>query len=170
MSANLLGRHLKFGSGLIHQFPWPEKFNHFIYVMKAIQSFLIVALIAVVAVGCGKVEKILPKKDGKWKTTKQEQRYYENDVLQSTTTDITTTSFTFQKDGTGSLVDNGSTDAFTWSVNSDNDEITLCQDFGGVSICFTYDIVESKSTTQVWFGEIVDGSDRTEMDIELERE
>ena len=138
--------------------------------MKTIQSFLIVALIAVVAVGCGKVEKVLPKKDGTWKTTKQEQRDYENDVLQSTTTAITTTKFTFQDDGTGSYVDDGTTSAFTWSVNDDNDKITVCEEFGGISFCFTYDVIESKGSSQVWYGEIVDGTSRTELDLEMERE
>jgi hypothetical protein len=138
--------------------------------MKTIQSFLIVALIAVVAVGCGKAEKILPKKGGTWKVTKQEQRDYQNDVLQTTTSAITTTDFTFQDDGTGTYVDGGETSAFTWTVNDDNDKITICEVFGGISFCFTYDIIESKSNNQIWYGELVDGTDRTEFDIEMERE
>jgi hypothetical protein len=137
--------------------------------MKTIQSFIVVALIAIVAVGCGKVEKILPKKDGTWKVTKQEQREYQNDVLQSTDTEITTTEMTFQKDGSGTYVEGGSSFTFNWSVNDDNDKLDFCQDFGGASICVTYDIVESSANAQTWYLEIVDGSDRTEFDLELER-
>ncbi len=149
--------------------PWSEKFNHFYFIMKTIHSFIVVALIAIVAVGCGKVEKILPKKDGTWKVTKQEQRDYQNDVLQSTDTEITITEMVFKKDGSGTYVDGGTTYAITWSVNDDNDEFTMCEDFAGASVCFTYDIIESKSDSQVWFLELSDGNDRTEVDIELER-
>jgi hypothetical protein len=138
--------------------------------MKTIQSFFLIALIAIVAVGCGKVEKILPKKDGVWKVTKQEYRSYENDVLQLTETDITVTSYTFKDDGSGTYLEGGVNTAFTWSINSDNDKITLCQDFLGVSICFTYDILESSGKAQEWFLSIVDGTSRDEYNVNLERE
>ena len=137
--------------------------------MKTIHSFLAVALIAIVAVGCGKVEKILPKKDGTWTTTKQVEREYENDVLQSTDDTISVSEFTFQDDGSGTYVEGGASYAFTWSVNDDNDEISVCESFSGVSFCFTYDIVESSKDAQKWYGEIVDDNFRTELELELAR-
>jgi hypothetical protein len=138
--------------------------------MNTVKSFLLIALIAIVAVGCGKVEKILPKKDGVWKVVKQEQRIYENNVLVETLTDISVTSFTFKDDDSGTYVDDGTTYPFTWSVNDDNDEISLCETDSGVSICLAYTILESDNKTQEWFLTIADDSIRTEFNINLERE
>jgi hypothetical protein len=141
--------------------------------MKSVKSFAIVALVAIVAVACGKVEKILPKKDGLWVGTSQTVASYVNDSLTSTVTETDSLGQAFfEKDGTGYSADfqgNNKVD-FTWSVNDDNDKITLTDTSGFAVI---YDILESSNKAQKWFGtiSITVGSDvyKTEITSEMER-
>lgn len=141
--------------------------------MKSVKSFAIVALVAIVAVACGKVEKILPKKDGLWQATSQTVASYTNDSLTSTVTQTDSLGQSyFDKEGTGYSTDfqgNNKT-TFTWAVNDDNDVITITDTSG---FAMAYDILESSNKAQKWFGTIsvTVGTDvyKTEITGEMER-
>ncbi len=141
--------------------------------MRAFKVLTLTVLLAIVAVGCSKVEKILPKKEGTWKTTSSVSRVYVNSALDTT---ITTTSglvdtYKFEKDGIGTYTDADTSVAFTWAVNDDQDEVTMCFDFAGLQICSKSTVLESEKDKQVWTStDKVDGDvDWTETDATLER-
>lgn len=123
--------------------------------MKAsVKALALAMLVALVAVGCSKVEKILPKKDGKWKQTSAKYDWYNNNTLDSSWTETATDSadvWEFLKDGVGNIISTDTTTAFTWSVNDDNDVVTICQSFSGLSFCVAMDVLESEKNKQVWF-------------------
>ena len=118
--------------------------------MKSFKFLAIVAIMAIVAVGCGKVEKILPKKDGRWAGKSADVKVYFDDVL--TFSEVTTDSLgesIFEKDGTGTMIDaEGGESAFTWSVNDENDVITITDTS---NTPMAYDILESEKDLQTWF-------------------
>jgi|GEM_PF-2155024 hypothetical protein len=119
--------------------------------MKAFKSLFLVAVLGIVAVGCGKVENILPKKDGLWVGVSSTTESYVNDSLVST--EVQTDSLGqlfFAKDGTGYSTDTDGSNRtdFTWSVNEENDQITLT-DTSGVPL--VYDILESSNSAMTWF-------------------
>lgn len=121
---------------------------------SSVKALLLATLVAFVAVGCSKVEKILPKKDGKWKQTSAKYEYYVNGTLDSTWTETATDSadvWEFLKDGMGNIISTDTTLPFTWSVNDDNDKVTICFDFLGLQICSTSEVLESSKNKQVWF-------------------
>jgi hypothetical protein len=131
-------------------------------------------MVAVAAVGCKKVEKILPKKDGTWKATSITYYEYENSSLDTTYTETNNPEiYTFEKDGTGTISDGTDTANTTWEVNDDNDVIKLCAAFPGSSIyfCTDYDILESDKDRQVWRGSDKETGDTfwTETEATLER-
>ncbi|MFN8397193.1 MAG: hypothetical protein U0176_21395 [Bacteroidia bacterium] len=123
--------------------------------MKAsVKALALAMLVALVAVGCSKVEKILPKKDGMWKQTSAKYDWYNNSTLDSSWTETAGDSadvWEFLKDGVGNIISTDTTMAFTWSVNDDNDAVTICQSFSGLSFCVTMDVLESEKNKQVWF-------------------
>jgi len=119
-----------------------------------IKVFAVTLMLAVVAVSCGKVEKILPKKDGKWKTTSTSTAIYMNSVLDTTVVTLSNDSsdvMEFLKDGVGNVISTDTTTSFTWSVNDNNDEITICQTFLSVQLCVTSTILESSKNEMTWF-------------------
>ena len=105
--------------------------------MKSLKVLALTALIAIAAVGCSKTEKILVKQDGTWKTTSTTTRYYNSTTLDSTITQTTgfNETYKFEKDGVGSITDADTTINFTWSMNDDQSEISMCYDFLGLQIC-----------------------------------
>jgi ABC-type oligopeptide transport system substrate-binding subunit len=121
--------------------------------MKSVKLFAIVALMALVAVACGKVEKILPKGTGLWKVSSSREVSYLNNVLES---DVTKTDslgqIYFDKAGTGYSTDFGSTtkDTFTWPVNDDNDVITITSNDTN-AIALPADILESSAKQMTIF-------------------
>jgi hypothetical protein len=143
--------------------------------MKSFKIFAFAAMLAVIAVGCNKVEKILPKKDGKWAGTSQTVAVYWDGTL--LTTDTQTDSLgtiTFEKDGRGTAYDyNGDVaSTFAWEVNADNDKITINDD--STTTDMTYDIQESSKDAQKWFGStsVTDsllGTFKTDITMEMER-
>lgn len=141
--------------------------------MKTFKVLALTALMAIVIVGCSKVEKILPKKDGTWKTTSSVSRVYVNSALDTTITQTTgfDETVTFEKDGIGSITDPDTTIAFTWTVNDNQDEVTMCFDFGGISLCQTSTVLESEKDKQVWMtSDKASGDvDWTETDATMER-
>lgn len=149
--------------------------------MKALKLILPMLLLAALMVGCGKVEKVLPKKDGKWQVTSQETRYYTHDNLDSM--EVLTSGlpvYTFNSDGTGSVTEGSNTTAFVWSVEDDSDDddfiddsdddINICQEFGGAQVCLEWDVRESSNKTQKWSAEIEDPSDDTKIEIDMNME
>lgn len=133
--------------------------------MKAsVKALALAMLVALVAVGCSKVEKILPKKDGKWKMESAKYDWYMNGTLDSTWTEMGTDSsdiWEFLKDGAGNIISTDTTLPFTWSVNDDNDAVTICQSFSGISFCVTQEVLESSKNEQVWFYSDKEAGDST---------
>lgn len=121
--------------------------------MKSVKSIVLVALVALVAVACGKVEKILPKKDGMWVGVSSHVVSYQDDSL---TSDITQTdslgSMYFDKEGTGYSLNFGSATQypFTWSVNDDNDKLTITSTDSG-AVASVMDILESSNKEMTLF-------------------
>ena len=118
-----------------------------------------IALVALMAVACGKVEKILPKGTGMWKISSSREVSYMNDSLLS---DVTRTDslgqIFFGDDGTGYSTEFGSTtkDNFTWTVNSDNDVLTILPSDTG-AIAMPADILESSSKQMTIFFSVTAG-------------
>lgn len=136
--------------------------------MKKIQSALVILGIALIALGCNQQERFLFRKDGTWRTTKETQRVYINGNLSFTDTDIHTTEVYFNKEGTGTLITDGETEATTWSMNDDGDELTICVLEGNsTSTCMTIDVLIAEKDKQVWHTEIQDDDFRIEYDYEL---
>ena len=132
---------------------------------------MILAVVAVAMMSCNKVEKILPKKDGIWKVTQMTQTDYKNGTQTSTETQTDSLpTYTFNKDGSGSYTDGVDSGTFEWSVNSDNDKITLTEQGFGI----TMDVVESKKKTQKWQwnveSTVADTTFKTETVMDLERQ
>lgn len=118
--------------------------------MKKIRVTLILAVLAFGLFSCGKTDKILVRHDGKWNVDKI--------TITTTVSGFSSTStendfgvMTFKDNGTGTLEysDGSPTDSFTWSVNNDNDVITLKI---GSDDPVDYDILSSDKDTQHWSG------------------
>jgi hypothetical protein len=118
--------------------------------MKSTKLFAVVALVALIAVGCGNVEKILPKKDGLWVGKSQTVTVFANGVQDTSYTETDSLGqMMFEKDGGGYSADYAGNNKvnFTWSVNADNDQVTVT-DTSGVPIVF--DVLESSGKEQTW--------------------
>jgi hypothetical protein len=142
--------------------------------MKSLKGIALIALTAMVAVGCNKIEKILPKKDGEWKVTEITFREYTNGGLDTTYIESNSGEiYTFEKDGTGELRDGTDVYDLTWEVNDDNDVVKICVAFFGPSvfICFDNTVLESEKNRQVWTNTDKETGDTTwtESDVTLER-
>lgn len=140
--------------------------------MKAFKAFAVLALAAFVMSSCNNIEKILPKKDGVWNVTSATQRDYEDGTLVSTTTETSNLgTYTFNSDGTGVIADDSTSENITWSANSDNDQVTIAADGGGLAL--VYDVLESEKKKQKWQTsleiEILGVVSRTEFEMEMER-
>lgn len=137
--------------------------------MKLVKLFSLAIVMVVAVSSCNKVEKILPKQDGTWTIKSQVSREYESDSLVSTDTETNVGTIFFDKEGTGTFTDADTTTAFTWSVNDDGDVVTICQSFAGINFCIDNTVVESSKDAQSWTSTQVDGTYRSETDMELER-
>lgn len=140
--------------------------------MKKLNYFILSLSLAMMAVGCNKVERILPKKDGLWKATSSTDRYYLSNTLffeETLTGDGIT--YQFEKDGTGIQKEDSTTINFTWEVNDDNDVLRYCEQDGSLLICYSIDILESSKDKQKWFfSSKQDGiTDWQESEVTLER-
>lgn len=135
--------------------------------MKKLQSSAIIFAIALVAFGCNKEERILFRKDGDWKTTKETQQWYYQGILVQTDNDIHTTEITFKKDGSGTAVVDGTTEVISWTINDEGDELRLCSVDGSISTCSEITLVESTKDKQVWHSEFSDTDYRIVYDYEL---
>lgn len=135
----------------------------------SIKAFLAIAVMGIVAVSCGKVEKILPKKDGLWNQDSFRMVGYLNDSLLSDTTVTDSLGVIyFNEDGTGYTQDEGSTSqsAFTWSVNDDNDVLTITDSDSG-SVPMPMDILESSSKAMTLFNSTTTGAAPAVTKIEM---
>lgn len=111
---------------------------------STVKVFAMMALLAVIVVGCGKAEKILPKGTGMWAGKSSHTVTSVNDSVTSDITDTDSLGSTyFDKDGTGYTVEFGSTthSDFTWTVNDDNSVITITGTDSG-SVAMPIDIVD----------------------------
>jgi hypothetical protein len=118
--------------------------------MKTLKACCLLLLLAMVVVGCGKVENILPSKEGTWTSTSSVYRYYVNSALDSTFTDTDTYTFNFQKGGALTLTDVSGPHTLTWSVNPGGDIVTLCSNTIGSQDCEQYVVKSSSKDSQSW--------------------
>lgn len=141
--------------------------------MKSPKVIAAILILGAFVAACGKVEKILPKKDGTWKIAQIDYREYSTAGLDSSYTDLTSSeSYEFDKDGTGTVTDGSDIVAFTWSVSNDGDEISICYDIlGGIFFCVKNEVLESEKNRQVWTNTDKEDGDSTwtESDVTLER-
>lgn len=139
--------------------------------MKTLKSTIIVALLALFVVGCGGTEKILPKKDGTWRTTALTYSSFINSALDSTWTDTQVYTYVFDKTGSATLTDALGTTNVTWYVNPDGDLMTICQNTVGSQTCIQYLIQTSEKDLQRWKATILGAANGTyvEVDMSLER-
>ena len=140
---------------------------------NSMKFFAAIALLAVVAVSCGKVEKILPKKDGLWQIKSEQITVFVNNVQDTSYTEVDSLGqIMFEKDGGGYSADFSGNNkvTFTWEVNSDNDKITITDTSG---VPQTMDILESSNKSQTWQGsttfDFLGISLRTDVKSTLER-
>ena len=97
--------------------------------------------------------KILPKKEGIWNVVEARVQYYENDTL--ITDEISTPggSFTFEKDGEGSMVDpniSGDTQIpMAWYYDDEKEEILILNSTS--SHTHVYSVLEFGRKEQTWF-------------------
>ena len=124
---------------------------------SALKTVFATIILALVVVSCSKVENILPKKDGMWKMASLTIRQDTNNVLfhTSTQSDSLPTVF-FDKDLNGYTQDFGSTvkHNFTWSVNSDNDQISVLD--SGATKPTVFDITDASKNAETWTNVSID--------------
>lgn len=97
--------------------------------MKTFKAMALAAFVAIALTACNNVEKILPKKDGRWDVSRVEAKTYFSGVLASDTVITDGNGFmVFNSDGTGYTEDeNGTKDAgsdFTWTADDDKISVT----------------------------------------------
>lgn len=110
--------------------------------MKAFKFLALAAIFGFAFTSCTNVEKILPKKDGRWDVTSVDSKIYFDGVLAVDTVITDGNGFiVFNSDGTGYTEDEARTkDAgsdFTWTA--DNDQITITDS----SDTYTSDVLEA---------------------------
>jgi hypothetical protein len=139
--------------------------------MKTLKSTIIVALLAVLVVGCGGVDKILPRQDGTWRTTTITYTNFVGNVADSTWTDPQTYTYVFDKTGSAKFTDDLGTYDVTWYVNPEGDLVTICDNTASTQDCIQYVVQESAKNSQRWKATIngsVNGS-WLEIDMSLAR-
>lgn len=97
--------------------------------MKAFKMFAMVAIAAIALTSCNNVEKILPKKDGRWDVTRVEAKTYFDGQLANDTVITEDLGFVFYaEDGTGYSEDEAGVKVdgseFTWTTDDETLTIT----------------------------------------------
>ena len=117
--------------------------------MKKFSAIMFTVAAVVLMTACNNVEKILPKKDGTWNISMiTETETVNRTVTSDTTYSPVGTSFTFDKDGTGTYTEPDTTDSFTWAYNDDNETITMT--LASFPLAIVYDVLESSKDAQTW--------------------
>lgn len=141
--------------------------------MKNLKVIAFVGLLAALVTGCmGGVERILPSKEGTWKSNSIAIRSYVNSTLDSSWTVTDGSTYTFEKGGAVSVLDSsGTSRVMTWSVNPDGDIVELCNNSASSHICQLYLVVSSSKNAQQWKATIVGSANGewVEQDLSLTR-
>lgn len=140
--------------------------------MKHLKITILLSLLLVLVVSCGKVKNVLVSQDGKWLSSAVTTRSYVNSTLDSTWTTQNPTTYTFDKAGTVVVTPTtGSSQTLTWTVNQNQDIISLCVSSPTYS-CTEYLIVSSSKSEQQWKATIVGAvnGEWTEQDLTLTRQ
>lgn len=111
--------------------------------LKKYPSVAFVLAITLAFFGCYEEKWTLYRKDGTWKTTKLTQHWSVQGTLMHSISDTIITEITFEKDGTGSVVEYGQNKAITWSLTGGGDQLNLCIIDGGIANCTQHYIWES---------------------------
>ena len=121
--------------------------------MKNFKVFALALVTAFALYSCSNVEKILPKKDGRWNVTSQTDEEYVDGVLITTTsTTDSLPTWQFNSDGTGEVFEFGGASAGTinWVYDDNNETVTITQD--GIGLAFS--VIESSKDAQTWTSSI----------------
>jgi hypothetical protein len=140
--------------------------------MKTMKLGLWMALLVAITMGCGKVEQVLPAKDGKWLSNSVAYRSYVNSTLDSSWTVTNPTTYTFEKGGSGTTVDSsGVSQVFTWSVNPDGDNFSFCRNSTTGQDCQLMLVVVNEKNRQEYKATVVGtvNGEWTEYDLVLAR-
>ena len=121
---------------------------------------LVLVCLLLTLAACTRVDKVLPKNEGAWQLNQTRIQVYMDAELQSDTTiydgsALVPPVYTFQKGGSGTLVGQGFDLTFEWSYDNNANDLSLV--FNN-STSYTYSVLESSSSDQVWFHNQVDRS------------
>ncbi len=118
--------------------------------MKTLSATLLFVALLLTMVGCGSVEKILPKQGGKWNTVSTAYTRFVNNAADSSWVDSQVLSYVFDKTGSATLTENGGTHTITWYMNPDGDLMTICENTVSSQVCDQYLVLDSSKDSQRW--------------------
>ena len=118
--------------------------------MKTLSAMFLVAALLLTMVGCGGVEKILPRQGGSWNTVSTAYTSFVNSQADSSWVDTQVINYVFDKTGSASLTVNGGTRTVTWFVNPEGDLMTICENTANTQVCDQYLVLDSSKDSQKW--------------------
>lgn len=120
--------------------------------MKKLNIFACLLVVTVLLVGCStEVKRILPKQDGMWLSTSILVNSYVNSTLDSSYTITDGSTYTFDKNGTGTRVDaGGASRNLTWGMNPSGEIIIICYPTVSSTGCADYLVISSTKNRQEW--------------------
>jgi hypothetical protein len=133
--------------------------------MKIIQAASLLLLLVGTATGCTDDKRLLYRKDGKWETVRQETRAYAGGIVSGRDNNIYLTEATFLKDGTATLIIDGTGKSVNWTLNEDGDKLDLCDP----TECVNFTVTQLDKENQKWQYSAGPDSSRVEIDYDLVR-
>ena len=118
--------------------------------MKTLSATLLLLAVLLTMVGCGGVEKILPRQGGTWNTTSTAYTSYVNSQVDSSWVDTQVITYVFDKTGSATLTVNGGTRTVTWFVNPEGNLMTICENTVSTQVCDQYLVLDSAKDSQKW--------------------
>ena len=108
-------------------------------------SFTAILFAIVFVTSCAKLDKVLVKKEGKWNVSRTYVKITSGTfVISESTNNNPGTSYTFEKDGTGTFTESGGGNTpFTWTA--DDDAQTISYTFNGSTTI--WEVTEQEKTT-----------------------
>lgn len=127
-------------------------------------KFLSIAVIlfsAIILVACGKIEKVLVKKDGLWNVASMMQKVTMGGTVIMDTTIADWGTITFTDDGKGTMTPKdtatwGAASTFSWSADQDEETVTIITGTSPNMDTTVYDVVESSAKEQSWSNSTTD--------------
>lgn len=110
-----------------------------------ILSFSAILFSVLLLASCAKLDKVLVKKDGKWKVTRTRIKITSGGIpISDVTNNTPNLTYTFEKDNKGTITDaSGTNTPFTWAADDDAETITVVS--GGLTTVWNLTENEKKS-------------------------